>query len=70
MPLTLSQEAEKFCESQYTQRILCACATNALIVIRSSIFHKSSLARPQGIMLQILLIMLFRISLKNPSLCL
>ena len=25
--------------------------------------------RPQGIMLQILLIMLFRISLKNPSLC-
>ena len=26
--------------------------------------------RPQGIMLQILLIMLFRISLKNPSLCL
>ena len=26
-------------------------------------------ARPQGIMLQILLIMLFRISLKNPPLC-
>ena len=27
------------------------------------------LARPQGIMLQILLIMLFQISQKNPSLC-